>query len=160
MELAPGYSRLVLLSLVSLAQIFNQSLNIGYVPKCWKIKRVSPIHKGDKKTDPNNFRPISILPIVPMKIFEKIVHDQVSVFVKENSYLNDRQSGFRKLFSTTTAVLDVSEIILEEMNKNKFVGAVLIDLKKAFDTVDHKILLKNYGVMVFKTKVLSGLNHI
>ena len=71
-----------------------------------------------------------------------------------------RQSGFRKLFSTTTAVLDVSEIILEEMNKNKFVGAVLIDLKKAFDTVDHKILLKNYGVMVFKTKVLSGLNHI
>ena len=65
MELAPGYSRLVLLSLVSiyLAQIFNQSLNIGYVPKCWKIKRVSPIHKGDKKTDPNNFRPISILPI-------------------------------------------------------------------------------------------------
>ena len=69
------------------------------------------------------------------------MHDQVSVFVKENSYLNDRQSGFRKLFSTTTAVLDVSEIILEEMNKNKFVGAVLIDLKKAFDTVDHKILL-------------------
>ena len=55
------------------AQIFNQSLNIGYVPKCWKIKRVSPIHKGDKKTDPNNFRPISKLPI-PMKIFEKIVY--------------------------------------------------------------------------------------
>ena len=58
-------------------------LNVG------KIKKVSPIHKGDKKTDPNKFRPISILPI-PMKIFEKIVHDQVSVFVKENSYLNDR----------------------------------------------------------------------
>ena len=70
---------------IYLAQIFNQSLNIGYVPKCWKIKRVSPIHKGDKKTDkktdPNNFRPISILAI-PMKFFEKIVHDQVSVFVK------------------------------------------------------------------------------
>ena len=93
---------------IYLAQIFNQSLNIGYVPKCWKIKRVSSIHKGDKKTGPNNFKPISILPI-PMKFFEKIVHDQVSVFVKENSYLNDRQSGFRKLFSTTTAVLDVSE---------------------------------------------------
>ena len=136
---------------IYLAQIFNQSLNIGYVPKCWKIKRVSPIHKGDKKTDPNNFRPISILPI-PMKIFEKIVHDQVSVFVKENSYLNDRQSGFRKLFSTTTAVLDVSEIILEEMNKNKFVGAVLIDLKKAFDTVDHKILLKKLWCYGFQNQ--------
>ena len=125
---------------IYLAQIFNQSLNTGYVPKCWKIKRVSPIHKGDKKTDPNNFRPISILPI-PMKFFEKIVHGS-SFCICKNSYLNDRQSGFKKLFSTTTAVLDVSEIILEEMNKNKFVGAVLIDLKNAFDTVDHKILLK------------------
>ena len=45
---------------IYLAQIFNQSLNIGYVPKCWKIKRVSPIHKGDEKTDPNNFSHISI----------------------------------------------------------------------------------------------------
>ena len=93
-----------------------------------------------------------------MKFFEKIVYTCSSFCICKNSYLNDRQSGFRKLFSTTTAVLDVSEIILEEMNKNKFVGAVLIDLKNAFDTVDHKILLKNYGVMVFKTKVLSGLN--
>ena len=56
------------------------NLNVG------KLKGFSPIHKGDKKTDPNNFRPISILPIVPMKFFEKIVHDQVSVFVKENSH--------------------------------------------------------------------------
>ena len=53
-----------------------------------------------------------------------------------------RQSGFRKLFSTTTAVLDVSKTILEELDKNNYVGAVLIDLKKAFNTVDHKILLK------------------
>ena len=92
--------------------------------------RVSPVHKGDVKTDPRNFRPITILPI-PRKIFEKIVHDQVSTFIKENTFLNDRQSGFRKLFSTTTAALDVSENILEQLDKNNFV-----------DTVDHKILLK------------------
>ena len=128
--------------------------HIKNLPKCWKIKRVSPIHKCDKITDPDNFRPISILPI-PMKFFEKVVHDQVSVFVKENSYLNDRQSGFRKLFSTTTAVLDVSEIILEEMNKNKFVGAVLIDLKEAFDTVDHKILLKKLWCYGFQNQSQS-----
>ena len=53
-----------------------------------------------------------------MKIFEKIVHDQVSTFIKENTFLNDRQSGFRKLFSITTAVLDVSENILEQLDKN------------------------------------------
>ena len=107
--------------------------------------------QGDVKTDPSNFRPISILPI-PMKIFEKIVHDQVSTFIKENTFLNDRQSGFRKLFSTTTAVLDVSENILEQLDKNNFVGAVLIDLKKAFDTVDHKILLKKLWCYGFQNQ--------
>ena len=126
---------------IYLTKIFNLSLKHGYVPKCWKTKRVSPIHKGESTTDPNNFRPISILPI-PMKIFEKLVHGQVSEFIKANKLLSDRQSGFRKLFSTTTAVLDVSDYILEQMDNKKFVGAVLIDLKKAFDTVDHKILLK------------------
>ena len=60
----------------------------------------------------------------------------------ENNFLCNRQSGFRKLYSTTTAVLDVSDFILEELDKKRFVGAVLIDLKKAFDTVDHQILLK------------------
>ena len=133
---------------VHLAKIFNKSLKTGYVPKCWKTKRVSPLHKGESKTDCNNFRPISILPI-PMKIFEKIVHDQVSEFIKESEILSDRQSGFRRLFSTSTAVLDVSDYILEQLDDKKFVGAVLIDLKKAFDTVDHKILLKKlwcYGI--------------
>ena len=109
------------------------------------------VHKGDVKTDPSNFRPISILPI-PMKIFEKIVHDQVSTFIKENTFLNDTQSGFRKLFSTTIAVLDVSENILEQLDKNNFVGAVLIDLKNAFDTVDHKILLKKLWCYGFQNQ--------
>ena len=136
---------------IYLSKIFNCSLATGYVPKCWKMKRVSPVHKGDVKTDPSNFRPISILPI-PMKIFEKIVYDQVSTFIKENTFLNDRQSGFRKLFSTTTAVLDVSENILEQLDKNNFVGAVLIDLKKAFDTVDHKILLKKLWCYGFQNQ--------
>ena len=128
------------------AKIFNKSLQTGYVPKVWKIKRVSPLHKGESKTDCNNFRPISILPI-PMKIFEKIVHDQVFCFIKESKILSDRQSGFRKLFSTSTAVLDVSDFILEQLDNKKFVGAVLIDLKKAFDTVDHKMLLKKLMVL-------------
>ena len=66
--------------------------------------------------------------------------------------MNDRQSGFRKLFSTTTAVLDVSEYILEQLDNKKFVGAVLIDLKKAFDTVDHKILLKKLWCYGFQNQ--------
>ena len=88
-----------------------------------------------------------------MKIFEKIVHDQVSEFIKESEILSDRQSGFTRLFSMSTAVLDVSDYILEQLDDKKFVGAVLIDLKKAFDTVDHKILVKKTLVLWYTKPV-------
>ena len=64
------------------------------------------------------------------------------LFVNTTTYMNERQSGFQKLFSTATAVVDVSDFILTELDNKKFVCSVLIDLKKAFDTVDHKTLLK------------------
>ena len=89
---------------IYLTSIFNTSLLTGYVPKCWKTKRVSPIFKSGIKTDPNNYRSTSILP-TPMKIFEKLVHEQISTFICQHDYLNERQSGFRKLFSTATAHL-------------------------------------------------------
>ncbi|XP_057312327.1 uncharacterized protein LOC130653842 [Hydractinia symbiolongicarpus] len=80
-----------------------------------KIKEyISPLFKSGDPSDVNNCRPISIL-LVVMKV---------------------------KLHSTSTAAIDVSDYILNEMDKGKYVGAVLIDFKKAFDTVDHKILLK------------------
>ena len=126
---------------IYLASLFNTSLLTAYVPKCWKTKRVSPIHKSGLKSDPDNYRPISILPI-PMKIFEKLVHEQFSAFISEHNFLYNRQSGFRKYFSTATAAVDVADFILNELDQKKFVCSVLIDLKKAFDTVDHQILLK------------------
>ena len=76
-----------------------------------------------------------------MKVFEKVVHDQLSGYIQENDILMDRQSGFRKLFSTSTAVVDVADFISLELSKNKYVCATLIDLRKAFDTVDQNILL-------------------
>ena len=84
-----------------------------------------------------------------MKVFEKIVHLQVSEFLERNKIISQYQSGFRNGHSTDTAVSFVSDFILEEVAKKNYVGAVLIDLKKAFDTVDHTILLKKlfcYGI--------------
>lgn len=78
-------------------------------------------------------------------------------FLTDNNILNPEQSGFRKLYSTSTAVTQVSDFILEEMGKNKYVGAVLIDLKKAFDTVDHKILLKKLFCYGFRNAAFSWL---
>ena len=131
-----------------LAHLFNLSLSTSSVPKCWKRKRVTPVFKKGDSDDVNNYRPISILPIT-MKIFEKVVHSQVSDFLDSSNILSRSQSGFRNRYSTDTAVICVSDFILEELGKGKYVGAVLVDLKKAFDTVDHKILLKKlfcYGI--------------
>ena len=124
-----------------LAHLFNLSLSTGTVPSCWKKKRVTPVFKKGDSGDVNNYRPISILPIT-MKIFEKVVHSQVSDFLDASDILSQSQSGFRNRYSTDTAVICVSDFILQELGKGKYVGAVLVDLKKAFDTVDHKILLK------------------
>ena len=124
-----------------LTHIFNLSLGTGTVPRIWKQKRVTPVFKKGEIDSVNNYRPISILP-VPMKVFEKVVHEQVSLFLDENKILNQSQSGFRYGHSTDTAVICVSDFIFEELAKGRYVGAVLVDLKKAFDTVDHQILLK------------------
>ena len=121
--------------------LFNLSLTTGKVPKCWKKKRVTPVFKKGETDDVNNYRPISILS-VSMKIFEKVVHSQVYDFLKDSKILSENQSGFRNSHSTDTAVICVSDYILEQLGKKKYVGAVLVDLKKAFDTVDHRILLK------------------
>ena len=124
-----------------LTHIFNLSLSSGKVPKCWKKKRVTPVFKKGDTDDVNNYRPISILS-VSMKVFEKVVHSQVYDFLIDSKILSENQSGFRNSRSTDTAVICVSDFILEQLGKKKYVGAVLVDLKKAFDTVDHKILLK------------------
>ena len=124
-----------------LTYLFNMSLSSGYVPKCWKKKRVTPVFKKGNTDDPNNYRPISILPVT-MKIFEKVVHQQVVDFLDLCNILSSSQSGFRNAHSTDTAVICVSDFILDELSKGNYVGAVLVDLKKAFDTVDHQILLK------------------
>ena len=73
-----------------------------------------------------------------MKIFEKIVHRQFYDFLSHHKVINKHQSGFRDSHSTDTAVIHVSDYILDQLSKGKFVGAILVDLKKAFDTVDHQ----------------------
>ena len=125
-----------------LVHICNLSLASGVVPQCWKRKRVTPLYKNKGDVDDvNNYRPISILPIC-MNVFEKIVHVEVSIFLDENK------------------ILSVSDFVLEEVSKGRYVGAVLIDLKKAFDTVDHKILLKKLFVLSYVRILSIGLSPI
>ena len=128
--------------------IINLSITTGIFPNAWKRARVSPIFKEDLRTDPNNYRPISVLPVVS-KLIERVVFDQLYGYLNDNNLLTESQSGFRPMFSTETALLEATNEWLWNIVNNLLNGVMFPDLKKAFDTMDHANLLgklKLYGV--------------
>ncbi|CAH1239100.1 Hypp5710 [Branchiostoma lanceolatum] len=132
----------------SLTTIINASIQTSEFPEDWKNARLSPIHKAGDRDAPNNYRPISILPAVS-KILERAVHTQLYDYMTTNNILSEVQSGFRPGHSTQTAVHLLTERWYKAMNEGELTGAVFIDLSKAFDTLDHTILLQKmsrYGI--------------
>ena len=126
--------------LESLHYIFNLSIKSGIFPEDWKTARVTPIYKSDDKAECGNYRPISVISNVA-EIFEKLIYNQLLVFLNENEVIAKNQSGFRSNHSTETTLLHLSNNWLTNMDKGLINGVVFLDLKKAFDTVDHNILL-------------------
>ena len=99
------------------------------IPSEWKTAKIIPVHKCGPKTDVNNYRPISILPIVS-KIMERAIQIQLLSFIKANKILCINQSGFRRNHSTESTVVFLADNILKCMDKQQFTGTVFIDLKK------------------------------
>ena len=131
-----------------LTKIISNSLTTGVFPDALKISKVIPIHKGNSPEELNNYRPISLLSIFD-KIKEKLVHKRLYNFLEQNNILYKNQYGFRKNNSTTYALLQITEKIKETIDNRKYGCGIFIDLRKAFDTVNHKILLKkleHYGI--------------
>ena len=131
-----------------LSIIFNISFATGIFPKKLKVAKVIPIHKKDSKLECSNYRPISLLSNTD-KILEKLLHNRLMKFLTEHKILYLKQFGFRKNFSTAHAIINLIDSIENAFDKKKFACGVFIDLKKAFDTVDHETLLKNlwhYGI--------------
>ena len=124
-----------------LALIMNYSIAQGSVPLDWKASKVSPLYKGGKAYDMDNYRPISVL-CISSKIFERAIHSQLCGFLEKNKLLSPYQCGFRKRYSTELATISLSDSILRSMDQGTLTGSVFIDLKKAFDTVDHDLSIE------------------
>ena len=128
--------------------ICNLSLNTGVFPEQMKIARVLPLFKSGDESSVSNYRPVSILPQLS-KVLEKLFEKRLREYIKKQDVLFNGQYGFRKNRSTNTALVEVIDKITNAIDANKFCVGVFIDLKKAFDTVDHSLLLKKlrfYGV--------------
>ena len=128
--------------------IINQILNTGYFPENLKIGKVKPLlKKGDNSTF-SNYRPISLLPTIS-KIFEKVIYDQLYAYFNDNNLFYSSQYGFRSQHSTELAGLELADRIIQNLDKKESQINIYIDLSKAFDTLDHDILLHKleyYGI--------------
>ena len=132
----------------ALVLVFNKSITEGIFPEMLKTAKVIPIFKKGDDFIPGNYRPISLLSVFD-KLLEKIIYRRLKSFLDKFKILYKYQFGFRTNHSTSHALIDITEYIYNALDKGHFVFGIYIDLKKAFDTVNHDILIKkldHYGI--------------
>ena len=137
-----------------LCEMINCSFNDGIFPEALKIAKVVPIHKEGSRTEVSNYRPISLLSTFS-KIYEKIMHNRVLQYFDKNSLLFEQQYGFRPGRSCEHALLNAQNLILNSLTKKEVSLLLLLDFSKAFDMVDHNILLRKLEHYGIRGKVLD-----
>ena len=132
----------------TLTGLINKSFSDGVFPRVWKCAKVIALFKDGDKSIKDNYRPISILPTIS-KIIERSAHIQLSSFLEVNRLLSQSQFGFQLKRSTSTALIDFTDQVLENMDKGCVTGTVFPDFHKVFNTVNYLLLinkLKSLGV--------------
>ena len=128
-----------------IATLINKSISSGTFPSQLKCAKVFPVFKSGSKSDPSNYRPISILPTIS-KIFEKHVNKHLMNYLNKYKLICESQSGFRKKRSCQTALFKLIDQWMICIDKGDLIGSLFIDFRKAFDVVDHEILMKKLAL--------------
>ena len=137
-----------------LAHIIKSCIDSCSIPKEWKHAKITPIYKEGCKTSPSNYRPISVLPFIS-KLMEKVLHQSLLNHIENNNILTVNQAGFRKNKSTASMLTKLTDACLQNMDNSQPTVCVFIDLKKAFDTICHKKLIKKLEQMGIKGDALK-----
>ena len=144
-----------------LVKLFNLCFEKGTLPDILKIARVIPLHKGGPKSDLTNYRPISLLPQFG-KLLENVIKSRLIDFLDEHKIITDNQFGFRKNHSTELAIANIHNTLLQNLDDDKITCSIFLDLAKAFDSVNHNILirkLEKYGIRGMPLDLLKSYLH-
>ena len=137
-----------------LSQLFNLSLSLGQFPDSRKIARVAPAFKDGPADESGNYRPISVLPVVS-RLFEKLIYDQLHHYLDSNKLIFEKQSAYRRMHSVLSCLLKCTNDWYLNLEGGKYTAVTFVDLKKAFDTVNHGILLQKLELFGINDKEMK-----
>ena len=137
-----------------ITQLCNLPISFGRFPDACKIAKLKPLFKKGSKTDPKNYRPISLLPLMS-KVLERILHEETIEFLDKHNALYKFQSGFRKNYSTDFCLSYLTDKISKGFDSGLLTRVILIDLQKAFDTIGYNILFLKITLLGFSRKVID-----
>ena len=137
--------------------LWEKSLELGEIPTKTKVGVITPAHKGGARNEAKNYRPISLTSHI-IKIFERVLVEKLVEFLEIENLLNDNQHGFRRGRSCLSQLLNHYQNLLSLLEKNEAVDAIYLDFAKAFDRVDHGVLLKKLQALGIGNPLLKWIH--